>query len=56
MNINQEEKQVLLQIKLGDGKSYDDARFEIARDVAFIKNKRLDEKLSRKAYAKNKKN
>lgn len=48
MIINAEEKQVLLQLKLGDGKSLDDAKFEIERDVAFIKNKKLDEIYSRK--------
>ena len=42
MNINKVEKEVLIQKKIGEGKSYDDADFEIERDKAFMYNVKYD--------------
>ena len=40
MIINTEERQVLLQLKLNDGKTKEDAEYEIERDIAFIRNQK----------------
>ena len=50
MIINREEREVLIQLKLSDGKTKDDAIFEIERDVAFIKNNKLNNKIARKRF------
>lgn len=48
MNINPTEKAVLLQLKINNGKSKEDAEFEVERYVSFMTGKVIDDKTLRK--------